>query len=159
MGRAGLSGGCRPLRNPALTTTYYYARTSGGSPKRRHEPPMDAAGDGLVEDAGEDSRPGRAEVGGPRLQRGAQAEVRILDVRYLKVPSMLQTVSWPRSRARTRGCVPRLGVVPDVMSCIPPRALPGRTASALPSSRPRRRARPSCTRRNATYRRRLVFAT
>ena len=80
MGRAGLSGGCRPLRNPTLTT-YYYARTSGGSPKRRHEPPMDAAGDGPVEDAGEDSRPGRAEVGGPRLQRGAQAEVRTMPLR------------------------------------------------------------------------------
>ena len=79
MGRAGLSGGCRPLRNPTLT--YYYARTSGGSPKRRHEPPMDAAGDGPVEDAGEDSRPGRAEVGGPRLQRGAQAEVRTMPLR------------------------------------------------------------------------------
>ena len=100
MGRAGLSGGCRPLRNPTLTT-YYYARTSGGSPKRRHEPPMDAAGDGPVEDAGEDSRPGRAEVGGPRLQRGAQAEVRTMPLRRPQRHSVQQ----PRRARPKLSCI------------------------------------------------------
>ena len=60
-----------PPAPESLTT--YYTRTSG-SPKRRHEPLVDAVGDGLVEDAGEGSSPCRTEVSGPRLQRRAQAE-------------------------------------------------------------------------------------